>query len=310
MLGRYYWNLRDRANIQRAIAYFDQAIKLDPLYAKAYAGLADSYVLLNLNAYGTLSTKEAMIRARAAAKEALKYDDTLAEARTSLGVVKLKYEWDWQGAEREFQQAIGIDPEYVPAHYSYSNLLVVMKRFDEAVRESELAREIDPFSPIVTLNLGRTYYYMRDYEKAAAYFNEMLKRDAGDIRPTYMLGLVYLQTGRYDEAIRLYEKLYATEPIFAAAPLGFAYGKTGRISDALNVIKKLDELSGDPHIPPQEKAIIYIGMNDKDKAIEFLQKSYDEKFSSLINLTTEPLFDDLRPDPRFADLARRMNLPL
>lgn len=310
MLGRYYWNLRDRVNIQKAIDYFDQAIRLDPLYAKAYAGLADSYVLLNLTAYGSLSTKEAMIRARAAAKEALKYDDTLAEAHTSLGVVKLKYEWNWQEAEREFQEAIKLDAEYVPAHYSYSNLLVVTKRFDEAIRESELAREIDPFSPTVTMNLGRTYYFARQYDKTTAYFNEILKRDANDIRATYMLGLVYLQTKRYDEAISLFEKLHTTEPIFAAAPLGFAYGKTGRPADALKIIDELDRLAQDNPVPPLEKAIIYIGMNDRDKAFEFLQQSYDERFSSLIGLTTEPLFDDLRADPRFAELAMRMNLPL
>ncbi|MBC7911383.1 MAG: protein kinase [Pyrinomonadaceae bacterium] len=307
-LGRYHWNQRSREDIQKAINYFDEAIRLDPLYAKAHAGLADSYLLLNLASYGTLPTKEAMLRARAAAKDALKYDATISEAHTSLGSVKLKYEWDWPEAEKAFKQAIEINPEYVPARYGYANLLVVMRRFDEAIRESETAREIDPFSPMGKINLGRAYYYARQYEKAAGYFNEVLAANAQDPRGIYMLGLVYLQTGRYDESIKILERLHSIDPLFAAAPLGYAYGKTGQRTRAHSIIKELDEAAQHKPVPPLEKAIVYIGLNDKDAAFNFLQQAFDERFSSLINLTTEPLFDDLRPDPRFAELARRINL--
>jgi serine/threonine-protein kinase len=310
MLGRYYWSKRDPENLQTAINHFNEAKELDPLYAQAHAGLADSYVLMNLVAYGKLSTQEAMTRARRAAWDALNIDATLSEAHTSLGIVKLKFEWNWQEAEKEFRQAIVLKPDYAPAHYWYSGLLVVLGRFDEAIRQSEITRELDPFSPLAVMNLGRTFYHAGQYERAAEYFNEILEKDPGDQKALYMLSLVYLQKDMYQQAIESLQKIAAVNPLFAAAPLGYAYGKTGRRAEALGILKKLEEASKQNPVPPQEMAIIYVGLNDKEKAFELLEEAYRQRFAPLTNLTTEPLLNDLRSDPRFADLAHRMNLTL
>ena len=228
MLGRHYWGKkRDRENIQTAVSYFERAIELDPLFAKAHAGLADCYVLMGSVAYGSLPAREAMHRARAAAREALAIDPDLCEARTSLGIVKLRYEWNWEGAEDEFRQAILLNPDYAPAHYWYSNLLVVMERPDDALRESATARELDPFSPMSTMNHGRVLYYARRYPEAAEWFRQMLASSPDDAKALYMLGLVLLQQKDYAAAIGMLRKLHAADRLFAAAPLGYAYGKAG-----------------------------------------------------------------------------------
>jgi serine/threonine protein kinase/TolB-like protein/Flp pilus assembly protein TadD len=311
MLGRYYWSKkRDRDTIRTAISFFERAIELDPLFAKAYAGMADSYVIMNSVAYGAEPSREAMVKARAAAKEAINLDNTLCEAHTSLGIVKLRYEWNWEDAEREFKQALALDPDYAPAHYWYANLLVVLNHPNQALTESEIAEDLDPFSPLNAMNHGRTLYYARRYDDAAGYFREMLKKSPDDTKALYMLGLVLLQKRMYQEGIETLQKLHSIDPLFADAPLGYAYGKVGRKAEALDILRELEELSRTRHVPPQEKVIIYIGLNDKDEAFRFLEEAYQERFAGLTNFTTEPLFDDLRSDPRFDDLARRIGLPL
>jgi serine/threonine-protein kinase len=310
MLGRYYWSRkRDHENIKKAISLFEQAIELDPLYAKAYAGLADSYVVTSSVAYGPESSKDAMNRARAAAKEALNIDPGLCEAHTSLGIVELRYEWNWGGAEREFQDAILLNPDYAPAHYWYANLLAVLNRPDESLRESKIAEELDPFSPISSMNYGRALYYARRYDEAARYFGGILENSPDDTKALYMLGLVLLQKRRYQEGIETLQKLHSLDPLFADAPLGYAYGKAGRRGEALGVLRELEDLSAGTRVPPEEKAIVYIGLNERDEAFKLLDEAYQERFAGLINFTTEPLFDDLRSDPRFAELARRIGLP-
>jgi tetratricopeptide (TPR) repeat protein len=278
------------------------------LYAQAWAGLADSYVLLSTVAYGSVPTKDAMMMAKAAAKRALEINDTLCEAHTSLGVVKLRHEWDWQAAEGEFRRAIELNPDYAPAHFWYSNLLTVMGRVNESIAESEVTRELDPFSPPATINLGRAYYFARQYDRAVEHLTEMLKEKPDNSSAWYVLGFVYLQKGMSQEAIEIFEKLYLTKKSLAAAPLAYAYAKAGRRVEALKILAELDELSKQENIPPQERAIIYIGLDDKDQAFMWLEKAYEERFASIISLTSDPFFDSLRSDPRFAELARKINL--
>ncbi len=310
LLGRYYWGMkRNRENIRTAVGLFERAIDLDPLYAKAYAGLADSYVIMSSVAYGPQPSEEAMIKARAAAKEALSIDDELCEAHTSLGIVKLRYEWSWDEAEREFRRAIVLNPDYAPAHYWYANLLVVQGRADNSLRESKLAKDLDPFSPVSAMNYGRSLYYARMYDEADRYFSEMLAANPDDAKALYMMGLVLLQKKRYQAGIEVLQRLHAADPLFAAAPLGYAYGKVGRRAEAFDILRELDQFGGDAYVPPQEKAIVYMGLGDKNEAFNFLEEAYRERFAGLINFTTEPLFDELRPDPRFTGLARRIGLP-
>lgn len=311
--GRSFWNKRDKENIQKAIDYFKQATEVDPVYAQAWAGLADSYALLTTVAYGSVPTEVAMPMARAAARRALEIDETLAEAHISMGVVKLKYEWNWQDAEKEFKRAIELNPDNASAHYWYASLLGVTRRFDEAIAESKKACDLDPFSPLVVMNLGRAYYRARDYDKALDYFQKILKENPDNTSASYVLGYVYLQKGMYVEAIDIFETIGSKNKWLAAAPLGYAYAKSGRTTDAQKMLDEMDEQSRkegsqEPKIPAQERAIIYIGLGDKDQAFLWLNKAYTERFAPLVYLAVDPMFDSLRSDPRFAELARKINL--
>jgi eukaryotic-like serine/threonine-protein kinase len=306
--GRYYWNRRDKANIQLAISHFERAIKLDPAYARAYTGLADSYILLTSVFYGQMQTKEAVTNARAAVKQALEIDSLSPEAHTSLGIIKLNHDWDWEGARDEFKRAIALNPGYAPAHYWYSNLLILTGQAGEGVAESEIARELDPLSPSMNLSRCRTRYWTRQYDSAARCFEEMLQKDPANVRARYILGLVYRAQGRSEKAIDIFEKLYKEDQSLAAAALGYTYGRLGKKDEALRILAQARELAQQTYMPPQEIALIHLGIGDHDKAIELLEKAYDERFAYLIYLTVEPLFDPLHGDARFADLVRRLNL--
>jgi serine/threonine-protein kinase len=305
LLGRHYWYKRDRENIQRAINYFKQATEIEPLYAQAWAGLADSYVMLPTVAYGAVPTGDAMPKAKAAARRALEIDPALCEAHVSLGVVKLRYEWDWQEAESAFKRAIEINPENASAHFWYANLLNVTGRPQEAIAESERALEIDPFSPLVSMNLGRAYYRARDYDRAIKHFKRTLADDPKNSSASYVLGYVYLQKGMYREAVQIFEEMSSRNKWLAAAPLGYAYARVDRKEEALKI---LDEMDKKRDLPSQERAIVYLGLGDHDRAFHWLEEAYKERFGPIISLTSDPIFDALRPDPRFADLARRINL--
>ncbi len=306
LLGRYYWNDRDSVNIRKAIDSFDQAIRLEPNYARAYAGLADSYVLLSTVAYGSpQNTNEVMAKAKSAAKKALERDDTLCEAHTSLGVYLLRHEWNWQEAEKEFRQAISLNPEYAPAHYWYSNLLALTRRSTESIAESEKAKDLEPFSPHSYINLGRAYHYAAQYDRAAEQLLKILEKNPNALPALNVLGYVYHQQGRVEESISLFERLYAAEKLYGAAPLGYAYAKAGRRADAQKILDELEAISKQTSVPlPQEKAIIYLGLDDRDRAFTLLQEACKERFATFPFLFIEPFLDSIRSDPRFPSLLR------
>jgi serine/threonine protein kinase/tetratricopeptide (TPR) repeat protein len=307
--GQHYLSRRDQKNIRTAIDFFLRALELDPVFAEAHAALAESYALLQSPAYGPEPSDQVVAKARYSARQALKIDGTLCEAHTALGIIQLRHEWNWREAESEFRRAIELNPDYAPAHFWYSLLLMILSRNDEAIAESARASELEPFSRLAIMNVGRSYYYAGLYDKASEHFRAMLEKDRGDTRAAYMLGLVYLHQGELRKGIETLEKLYAEDPLFAAAPLGYAYAKTNRRGEALAVLGKLDELAAaGKTVPAQEKAIIHIGLKNYDKAFQLLEEAYRERFGPLASLTTERLFEDLRPDPRFNDLARRLNL--
>lgn len=311
MLGRYFWRFRNKENIQKAIEHFQEAIRLDPSYAQAYAGLADCYVLLNTPHYGKMTTKEAMTNAEEAANTALRLNENLPEAHTSLGVVNLKWYWNWQEAERAFKRAIELNDEYAAAHSSYSQLLVITGRIREATDQSEIARKLEPASPAAQLNYCRTFYYAREYDEASSCFKRLVKEQPDYKNHQYMLGLVYLRRGMYEEATKIFEELYAADAALAGAALGYTYGITGRKDEALRVLSKLEAMqSADHYISPQEFAIIHIGLGDKEKAFDFLNKAAAERFAPLAYMGVEPLFDSIRSDARFIELVKSLNIPL
>jgi tetratricopeptide (TPR) repeat protein len=291
------------------MAHYKRATELDAAYARPYAGLADCYVQLNTPAYGNMPAEEAMKNARYMALKAVEIDDSLPEAHTSLGVVRLRFEWNWPEAEKEFKRAIVLNPEYAWAHYWYSQLLSATGRPNEAIEQSRLASDLAPFSPAARLGTCRALYLARQYDSAAACSDEVLAGDRDNVTAQYILGYVYLKQGKYDESVRILEKLYQKDRQLAAAPLGFAYGKRGETSKALKILEDLEEMSrAGTYLPPQERAIIYTGIGDRDNAFAWLERSYAEHFATLIFLTADPIYEDLSPDPRFRDLARRLNL--
>ncbi len=306
--GRHFWNKRGKKNIKEAINHFEKALDDDPDYALAYSGLADCYLVLSSPAYGSLPTKEAMLRAKAAANRALEIDPTLCEAHTSLGIYQLRYEWNWQEAEREFKRALYLNSNYVPAHFWYATLLALTGRLSESITESQIAKELDPLSPMSHLNLGRAYYYARQYKEVANYFLNVLEIEPDNQNALYMLGCLHQQQGRYQESIDALEKVYAVDPDLAAAPLGYTYAKAGRKTDARRILEKLEEASKQKYVPAQEKALIYLGLDDKNQAFKLLDEACTERFASLPMLLIDPLVDDIRSDPRFIELKRRANL--
>jgi serine/threonine-protein kinase len=266
----------------------------------------------SLITYSPLPNKNASQLARGYAEIAIGLDDSLCESHAALGVVLHRYEWNWAAAEREYRRAIELNPDYAQTYYWYSNLLATTGRTDEALAQSLKFRELDPFSPVADVNIGRVYYYSDRNDKAYEQLTETLKKSPNNLRAEYFLGLVYLQKGNYDEALKIFEKIYASDKkIWTAAVLGFTYGKMGRQADARKLLSDLEEYERkNAYVPPQEKAIIYLGLNDKDNAIFWLEKSYEEKSSALVAINVDPLFKDLRSDKRFQDLVSRMNLKL
>jgi serine/threonine-protein kinase len=309
MLGSYYWRNRDKDNMERAVKHFYEAIRLDPLYADAYAGLADCYVLSNTVAFGDMTTEQAMARAKWAANEALRLNENLPRAHTALATIYLKYDWNWAEAEKEIKRALELKPDYAPAHYVYSMLLTIFDRQKEAIEQSKITRDLDPFSLSSKMNYCRSFYYARDFDASVSCFQEILKEDPENVMAWYVFGFVALQRGRGDEAIGIFKKLYEKDPILGASALGYAYGKTEKKEDALRILAFAQEQrKKNGQFPAQEIAIIYLGLGDRNNALSWFEKACDERFSALIYLTVEPIFAELHSEPRFVELSKRMNL--
>jgi eukaryotic-like serine/threonine-protein kinase len=307
MRGRYYWNNRTEENVRRAIDSFKTARDLDPAYPQAWAGLANSYVLLSSVGFGKTPTEEVMPRALAAAKEAIALDEHSVEAHTSLGIVALRYSWDWQRAEEEFTRAIQIDPDYAPAHYWYSHLLLIKGHAETAVAESELSKVLDP-SPHSVMNSCRILSMSGHYDKAVACYDNLIAENPDYNHAKYLRAFVYLRSGREAEALEAFQILYAKDPALTGAAFGYALGKAGRTSDAKRILKEMEALGKERYLPPMEFAIINIGLGDKDRAFEWLEKGYKERFAHLPYITVDPIYESLHSDPRYASLLQRLNL--
>jgi serine/threonine protein kinase/tetratricopeptide (TPR) repeat protein len=304
--GRFWWNKRSEDGLNKGIEYFQQAIAKDPNYGLAYSGLADCYNILA--GFGFVSPKEVYPRAKAAALKALEIDDTLAEAHASLGWTKAFYDWEWSGAEREFQRAIALNPSYGDAHLMYGAALRKMGRVEEAVAEYRRAQELDPLSLSSSTFLGVTFYEGRQYDQAIEEERKTLELDPNFTQANAVLGFAYAQKSMYKEAIAEFEKGLVVSPGDARtlSGLGYAYAVAGRRAEAQKVLNQLTELSKEKYVGPEGMAQIYTGLGEKDKAFEWLGKAIEEHAAG--DIKAWPGFDPLRSDPRFADLLRRMNL--
>jgi eukaryotic-like serine/threonine-protein kinase len=300
--GRYFWNKRSQEGFRTAIEYFRQAIDKDPGYALAYSGLADCYMFLD----DTPSEKFA--RAKAAAKKALEIDDNVASAHASLGYISFLYDWDWPNSEREFARAIAISPSYATAHSMYARYLTAMGRRDDALSESELAVSHDPLSLGVNTGLGFNAYLARRYDQAIKQYRKTLELDTNFRLARLDLGLVYVLTGRVQEAILEFQGP-------AAGPaddegmifLAYAYARAGQRRAATDELQKLAG-RGSKYISPYHLAFVYTALGEKERAFELLRRAYDDHAPTMPLLKVQPELDGLRADPRFSELLKSLRL--
>ena len=307
--GRYFWNKRTKEDLQKAIEYFQSAIRDEPTYAAAYDGLADSWIALGW--YGYVSPKEAFPQADEAARRALALDDSLAAAHTSLAMVRFNYDWDWSRAERGFQRAIELDSDYPNAHHWYADYLSAIGRHDQAITESERARRLDPLSPIINAWLGWRYHFARQYDAAVEQYRRTLELDP-NFAPTHLvLGQAYEQQGRASEALaelQQAEHVARGGPLYVAA-LAHALAGAGRRADAERELQRLVELSARQYVSPVQIAIVHAGLGHAQEAIEWLEKGIDGRSAGMVWIKDDPRFDSLRPDSRFQDIVTRLRFP-
>jgi eukaryotic-like serine/threonine-protein kinase len=306
--GRYYWNRRTTADLEKARAFFQQAVEIDPDYALGYAGLADTHFVAAARDF--MPPREAYREAEAAARRALQLDDLLAEAHAAMGGVSASAR-DWRNAEREYKRAIELNPSYATAHHWYAVYLAAMGRFDEARAEIARARELDPFSLIISEAAGWPFYLARQYDQAIEQYQRTLQMDA-NFPPTYHdLGRAYLYKGMFEEAIRVHlklDRLSGGHPT-ARAELAHTFALAGKKSAALKILKELIQLSKRRYVSPYDIARIYVGVGEKDQALAWLDTAYEEQNRSIIDLKVDPDLDPVRSEPRFQELIRRMKFP-
>jgi tetratricopeptide (TPR) repeat protein len=303
--GRYFWNKRTPEAIGKAVEYFDQAIEKDPGFALAYVGLADSYVV----PANRKPPREVMPKAKAAAMRALEIDDTLAEAHTSLGRVLQVYDWNWSEAEKEYKRAIELNPRYPVAHQWYGGYLERTGHINEAISERKLALELDPLSTTTSFELGQSYFFAREYDSALEQFQKTLELDPKFGAVYQFLPAVYLQKGMYSVAIAKVSEAPESVDTVSSGVRGHTYAAAGRTREARMMLDQLKELQGQKYISAVSIALIYTGLGEKDEALEWLEKGYDERSFQMQFLKLDPRWDSLRDEPRFTELVKRIGLP-
>ncbi len=307
--GRHHWNKRTKDSLNKSIDYFREAIEKDPAYALAHSGIADAYIILGNYQY--LAPVDAYPKAEAAAKMALRIDDTLAEAHASLAHVKQRYFWDYDGAEAEFKRAIELNPAYPPAHLYYAIFLNYTGRKDEAIEEAKLAQKLDPLSLTMNSGLGFNYYFARRYDEAITVYEKTFELDPNFVTAYGYIGMAYEAKGMHEQAIANLQKAFELQsrPEYLAW-LGHVYATTGRRDKAEKMLEELKSLSKQSYVSAYHMAFLYLGLGDKDRALDYLDQAYEERSSSMIALKADPVFDSLHTNARFQNLLRRVGLQL
>jgi len=309
LIGRFLWNKRTEEGLKNAIDHFQRALEIDPAYAPAYAGLADSYIMLS--DFGFLPPKEEIPKGKAAAQKALEIDESLAEAHASLAIAYLEYDWDWPACERELKRAIELNPNYATAHLWYYAFLLTTRRQAEALAEAQRAQQLDPLSPIISTLVAFSYFFARQYGEAIRRL-----RDTVSLFPEFAtayerLGDSYVANGMDEQAIVAYQKARSLCGASAAEVVALrqAYAKSGIRGYYLWEIRRLREESKRRYVSPAAFACLFAALGEKDQAFSYLEKAYEDRDSILPGLQVDPLFDFLRSDSRFQNLLRRMNFP-
>jgi tetratricopeptide (TPR) repeat protein len=306
--GRYFWNKRTANGLRAAVAYFNQAIEEDPGYAQAYSGLADAYALLGDWQYAVMTPKEALPKAKAAAIKALEMDNTLGEAHNSLAFCLDGFDWDFESAGKEFQRAIELNPGYATARHWYAWHLSLVGRDNEAIEEMKKAQNLDPLSLIINADLAELFLIAHSYEESIEQSRKTIEMDSNFALGHNQLAQAYLQKQMYSEAIAELQKaiqISGGSPTFTAN-LARAYAGSGRRNPAIDLLNDLKKGAKPGYSHASEIAVVYAALGDKDQAMTWLEKGYEERFNPGVLL--RPGFDPLRSDPRFHDLVRRIGL--
>jgi TolB-like protein/Tfp pilus assembly protein PilF len=304
--GRYHWNRRTVAEIKKSIELFQQAIAADPGYALAYSGLADAYFSLS-NTH--LSPNDAIPLARAAATKALELDDQLAEAHTSLGVIKWRYEWDWKGAETDFKRAFQLNPNYSITSQRYGLLLVYQKKFAAGRAELLKAQQLDPLSLTISSNVGLSYYFERQYDSAIEQLHRTLELDQNFPYAHFFLGWAWEQKKDFTQAIAAFQRATQIDrtPI-TIAYLAHGYAVSGNRAEAEKILDSLQRQSATGYVSPYYMAVICAGLGQNERSLEYLQRGLADHSDSMVLLGVEPKFDGLRSSPRFHEILNRVGL--
>jgi serine/threonine protein kinase/tetratricopeptide (TPR) repeat protein len=306
--GRSLWATREQQAHKQAIEYFEQAIALDPNYAQAYAGLADTYPLIADNDR-LIARSEDYAKARAAAKKAIELDPTLAEPHAALGLVAMNYEYDWATAEREYKRAIELNPNYPTGHHWYAEFLITQGRLDESLTEIKRARELDPLSLMIMSDTGKILFYSRRYDEAIDVFHKTVEMDPTFLPWHQWLAQIYHEKARYDEAIAEFKAGDGNgRSPWTISMMARTMAVAGRKAEAEQLFKELLEIRKRRELEPQNFIPVYIGFGEKDEVFALLEKEYEVRSTGLTSLKVNPLYDSLRSDPRFIDLMRRVHL--
>jgi tetratricopeptide (TPR) repeat protein len=308
--GRYRWNQRTEAGLRAGIKYFQKAIDLDPNYPQAYAGLADCYIMMAN--WGFMPPAEAYPNAEVAARKGLALDDHLAEAYTSLAYATLLYDWDWTGAEQKFRRAIELNPNYATAHHFYSIYLMAAGRHTEAQAEIRRAQALDPFSLIINSVVGWIYYEGRKYDQAIQQCEKTVEMDPNYAPALLDLGNIYLRTGDYKKAIAQFERARAVagDKSIVLSYLAQVRALSGDRAAAQKILYQLEKPAPPMFVSTWDLALTHLALGDKEKALSFLEKAVDQHVGWVVRLGVDPALDSLRVEPRFKALQQRVRIPL
>ncbi len=305
--GRYAWNKRTSEGVTEGIKYFEDAIALDPTYALAYTGLADSYAL-HID-YRNVPTHEGFEKAKFYARKAIALDDTLAEAHASLAWSLFIYDWDWDGAAKEFRRAIELDPRYATAHQWYAFLLASQEKFDESLIEAHTAQENDPASVSVRRSLGYCYLYSRKYQQARYHIDRAIAMNPTAEETYRIQGLILTLDKQYAAAERVLREALTLAPecgTYTKVTLGYSLAAAGDPSYAMEIAKELEEKRRTDYVSPVELAIIHIALGNSERALDWIEEAMDDRRGWSAYLRVHPIMDPLRGEPRFAALVQRM----
>jgi tetratricopeptide (TPR) repeat protein len=306
--GHYFWQKFTPVDHKKAEEYFNQAVSLDPNFALAYVGLSETYGASATN--GWISPREGYSKGLATARRALELDDSLSEVHSTYGAILMFYQLDMANAEREFKRGIELNPKDEFCYELYSYLLLSMGRLDEGLRMAQRGLEVAPFSSVLADDVASAYYLAHRYDEAISQYQRSLELDPDHYSALFGLALVFEAKGMHDEAIRQLEKsiTVAGRTPGVLAMMGRVYATSGRKAEAQKLLAEINGMSPQSYVSPYDLAILYVGLGDKDKALEQLNKAYEERAGWIIYLKVEPIFDPIRDDQRVKDLIVRMKL--